>query len=176
VRIALVADTHIPTTIPELPFPLLEHLKGVDLILHAGDLVCMEVLEALRKVAKTIAVRGNADEPDVVRQLPYKQSLTLAGTSIGLIHGNQPPEIEREYLKPEYDYDSPPVRGFYEFLLNEFPEADIIVFGHLNVPLVKRENNRLLINPGSVAPYRGRCSFGILHLDPSGAEAEIIEL
>jgi putative phosphoesterase len=176
VRIALVADTHIPTAIHELPSQLLEHLKRVDLILHAGDLVCPEVLESLRKVARTIAVYGNADEPDVVRQLPYKQSLTLAGKSIGLIHGNQPPEIEREYLKPEYDYDSPPVGAFYEFLLNEFPEAEIIIFGHLNMPLVKREHNRLLINPGSVAPYRGHCSFGILHLDPGGAEAEIIEL
>ena len=105
-----------------------------------------------------------------------KQSLTVAGKSIGLIHANQPPEAEREYLRPDYDYDSPPVGALYQFLFNELPEAEIIIFGHLHVPLVKRENDRLLINPGSVAPYKGHCSFGILLLDASGADVEIIEL
>jgi putative phosphoesterase len=175
-RIALVSDTHIPTVIPRLPPQLIAHLETVDLILHAGDLVCLEVLESLQNVTETIAVHGNADEPDVVRQLPQKQSLTLANKSIGLIHGNQPPEIEREYVKPHYDYDSPPVSALYRFLFNELPEAEIIIFGHLNMPLVRRESDCLLINPGSVAPYRGHCSFGILHLDASGTEVEIIEL
>ncbi len=176
-KIALLSDTHIPTAIPQLPSELVEHLHTVDLILHAGDLVCLDVLESLRAVvANTMAVRGNMDEPAVVRQLPRKQLLTLAGRNIGLIHGNQAPEIEREYLKPGYDYDSPPVNAFYEYLMGEFPEAEIIVFGHFHVPLVRRKDNRLLINPGSVAPYKGHRSFGILELDTSEAKAEIIKL
>ena len=175
-KIALVSDTHIPTAIHQLPPQLIEHLHAVDLILHAGDFVHLDVLESLRTIAETIAVHGNMDEPDVVRELPCKQLLTLAGRSVGLIHGNQPPEIEREYLKPGYDYDSPPVNAFYEYLLGEFPEAEIIVFGHFHVPLVKRKSNRLLINPGSVAPYKAHSSFGILELDASEAEVEIIEL
>jgi putative phosphoesterase len=175
-RIALVADTHIPATIPKLPSQLIEHLGTADLILHAGDLVCLEVLESLQKVTETIAVHGNADEPDVVRQLPRKQSFTVAGKTIGLIHGNQTPEIELEYLKPDYNYGYPPVSALYKFLFNELPGAEIIIFGHLHLPLVKRKSGRLLINPGSVAPYKGRCSFGLLHLDAGGVETEIIEL
>jgi putative phosphoesterase len=175
-KIALVADTHIPARISELPSRLIEHLGTADVILHAGDLVCLEVLESLQKVTETIAVHGNADEPDVVRQLPRKQSFTMAGKPIGIIHGNQTPEIECEYLKPDYNYDSPPVSALYEFLFNELPGAEIIIFGHLNIPLVKHKSGRLLINPGSVAPYKGRSSFGLLHLDAGGVETEIIEL
>jgi putative phosphoesterase len=119
-------------------------------------------------------VHGNVDEPAVVRRLPHKQLFTLVGKSVGLIHGSQAPEVEREYLKP--DYDSPPVDAFFRFLVGEFPQAEIIVFGHFHVPLVKRRNNCLLINPGSVAPYQGHCSFGILHLENSEARAEILDL
>lgn len=175
-KIAMVADTHIPVTISELPSRLIEHLGAADFIVHAGDLVCLEVLESLQKVTETIAVHGNADEPDVVRQLPRKQFFTVAGKTIGVIHGNQTPEIEREYLKPDYNYDSPPVSALYKYLFNELPGAEIIIFGHLNLPLVKYNSGRLLINPGSVAPYRGRSSFGLLHLDAGGVETEIIEL
>jgi putative phosphoesterase len=175
-RIALVADTHIPETIPKLPPRLIEHLGTADLILHAGDFTCLGVLESLQKVTETIAVHGNADEPDVVQQLPRKQSFTMVGKTIGLIHGNQPPAIEREYAKPDYNYDSPPVSALFEFLFSELPEAEIIIFGHLNLPLVKRVSGRLLVNPGSVAPYKGRSSFGMLNLDAARSEVEIIKL
>jgi putative phosphoesterase len=175
-KIAMVADTHIPTAISELPPRLIEHLGTADLIVHAGDFVCLDVLESLQKVTETIAVHGNADEPDVVRLLPRKQSFTVADKTIGIIHGNQAPEIEHEYLKPDYNYDSPPVSALYEYLFTELPEAEIIIFGHLNLHLVNYKSGRLLINPGSVAPYRGRCSFGLLHIDAGKVETEIVEL
>lgn len=175
-RIALISDTHIPDAIPGLPSQLVERLQPVDLILHAGDLVRLDVLESLQMIAETIAVHGNMDKPAVVRQLPRKQLLTLAGRNIGLIHGDQAREIEREYLKPGYDYDSPPVNTFYQYLLGEFPEAEIIIFGHFHVPVVKRKHGCLLINPGSIAPYKGRSSFGILEIDITEEEVEIIEL
>lgn len=175
-KIALISDTHIPTEIPELPSKLVDHLRTVDLILHAGDLVCLDVLKLLHRIAKTVAVHGNMDDPPVVRRLPRKRLLTVAGRSIGLIHGSQAPEIEREYLQPGYDYDSPPMEAFYRFLLGEFPQAEIIFFGHFHIPVVKRKNSHLLVNPGSVAPYEGRCSFGLLQLDTGEVKTEIIEL
>jgi len=175
-KIALVSDTHIPTAIPKLPSQLIEHLQAVDLILHAGDLVSIDVLESLKMIADRIAVHGNMDEPAAFHQLPRKRLLALTGKSIGLIHGNQSPEIEREYLTPGYHYGSPPVNAFYQYLLKEFPEVEIIVFGHFHVPLVKRKGNCLLVNPGCIAPYRGSRSFGILELDANEAKAEIIQL
>jgi putative phosphoesterase len=175
-KIALISDTHIPTVIPGLPHHLIERLHDTDLILHAGDFVRLDVLETLQGIAETAAVYGNADEPAICHRLPRKQLLTFAGNTIGLIHGNQPPEIERAYLKPDYTYNSPPVSAFYEFLLSELPEADVIVFGHLNVPVIRHEQDRLLVNPGSVAPYQEHSSFGILHLDADKVDVELVEL
>lgn len=175
-EIALISDTHVPTQIRELPLRLTERLPGIDLILHAGDLVRLDVLASLQGIAKTIAVHGNMDDSAVRRRLPRKRLLTLAGRSVGLIHGNQPPALERQYLRPEYDYESPPVSTFYETLLAEFPEAEIILFGHVHVPVVKRWAGRLLVNPGSIAPYRGRSSFAILKLEGAEVEVEMIDV
>ena len=84
--------------------------------------------------------------------------------------------IEREYKRPEYDYDSPSVEAFYEYLASELSDAKIFVFDHFHVPVVKHWRHRLLVNPGSVAPYEDRQSFGMLTLSRAGARAEIIEL
>jgi hypothetical protein len=175
-KVALISDTHVPDQIRRLPSRLIERLHGVDLILHAGDLVRLDVLESLWSVAKVIAVHGNMDEPAVLRRLPRKRLLTLAGRTVGLIHGNQAPAIERQYLKPGYDYDAPPMGAFYDYLLGEFPDAEVIVFGHLHVPVVKTWHSCLLVNPGPVAPNRGRSSFALLRLEGSGAEVEAVDL
>jgi len=174
-KVALISDTHVPPT-PRLPAQLLDELASVDLILHAGDLVCLDLLDSLQEIQETIAVHGNADEPAVVEMLPRKRLLSVAGRRVGLIHGNQADEIEREYLKPDYDYDSPPVEVFYRYLLEEFPGADIVVFGHFHVPVIVRKHGRLLINPGSVAPHRRHSSYGMLKIGNSGEKAEIVEL
>ena len=175
-KIALLSDTHVPTLLPELPSQLIDRLRAVDLILHAGDLVCLGVLESLKAVAETVAVHSSVDEADVVDLLPRKRILRLPDTSLGLIHGDRARDIERQYKRPEYDYDSPPVEAFYEYLASELPDARIIVFGHFHVPVVMYWRNRLLVNPGSVAPYKDRQSFGMLTPSPAGAEVEIIEL
>jgi putative phosphoesterase len=176
VEIALISDTHVPDQIRQLPSRLVERLRDADLILHAGDLVCLEVLKSLQGIARTIAVHGNMDEPVVRRHLPRRRLLTLAGKRVGLIHGNQPPGLERQYLRPEYNYDSEPVAALYEYLLREFPEAEIILFGHVHVPIAKHWEGRLLVNPGSIAPYHGRSSFAILKLEDSEAAVDVIDL
>lgn len=175
-KIALIADTHIPDRIPTLPTQLLNYLHPVDLILHAGDFVRLDVLNTLQTIAETVAVCGNADEPEIVRQLPRKQLLSLAGRRLGLIHGHQPPEIEAEYARPEYNYDTPVVELLFKYLAEELPAAEIIVFGHFHTPLVKQWGNQLLINPGSIAPHHGRQSFGLLDLGSTEARVKIIEL
>jgi putative phosphoesterase len=176
VKIALISDTHIPPASRLLP-QLVEHLRQADLILHAGDLVCLDVLESLQVIAETIAVHGNTDEPAVVHRLPRKRLLELTGRWVGLIHGDRATEIEQEYLRPDYDYDSPPVRAFYDYLLDELPGCEIVVFGHFHVPVVRRERGCLLINPGSAYPCEKRSgSLCMLELDTHEARAEIIEL
>jgi putative phosphoesterase len=175
-KIALVSATHIPDRIPALPPQLLKHLHTVDLILHAGDFVCLDVLESLQAIAETVAVHGNVDEPEVVRQLPRKQILSLAGRKLGLMHGHQPPEIEGEYARPEYNFDTLVVEKLFKYLAEELSAAEIIVFGHFHTPLVKQWGDQLLVNPGSIASHHGHRSFGILELGSIETEVKIIEL
>ena len=102
-KVALLADTHVPDQAPALPPELLARLRGVDLILHAGDIISLPVLDTLRGIAETLAVSGNMDRPEVCGSLPSKQTLTLAGHVVGLIHGDRPPEIQRRYLRPRFE-------------------------------------------------------------------------
>jgi uncharacterized protein len=175
-KVALLADTHVPDQAPDLPPGLLPRLRGVDLILHAGDMISISVLEALRGVAETVAVSGNMDRPEVYGSVPSKQTLILVGHTVGLIHGDRPPEIQRRYLRPRFDSESPAAEVFYQYLADEFPEADVVVFGHFHMPVVKRWRGRLLVNPGPTASRHGRRYFGMLELGPGEPQVEIHEL
>ncbi|MBC7264837.1 MAG: metallophosphoesterase family protein [Chloroflexi bacterium] len=175
-KVALISDTHVPAIYPTLPPELVDRLRGVDLILHAGDLTCLAVLESLQAIAPTVAVYGNMDEPQVRRQLPRKQLLSLEGRQIGLIHGHRTPRVERAYLRPDLGYDSPGMEKLYQYLANEFPEASLIVFGHTHLAIAKQWEGRLLVNPGSIAPHRGYRGFAMMDLGPTTADIEFIAL
>ena len=98
-RIALISDTHIPTSLDRLPDELLSHLVGVDAILHAGDIVSNDVLKTLAAIAPTTAVVGNMDPPEVADKLSDHELVRLEGRIIGLKHGHQPSEVHHTTLR-----------------------------------------------------------------------------
>jgi putative phosphoesterase len=172
-RIALIADTHVPTSLARLPDGLLARLAGVDAILHAGDLVSSAVVEALSRIAPTTAVAGNMDPPEVARTLPDRATLRLGDRIVGLKHGHQRHALQDRYIG--LDYDAPEMELFYQAMAAQLPDAEIIVFGHFHAPVVKRWNDRLYINPGAVVSTRGRSTFAFLDLGTK-TEARIVEL
>lgn len=173
-RIGLVSDTHVPTQLRALPQELLDGLRGADLILHAGDLVSLQVLEPLGKIAETLAVRGNMDALEVMRALSDSREMDLDGVKVALIHGHQQRPAQGRYPRAQSDYDAPTMEPVYEFLLHEFPDADVIVFGHFHIPIVKRWKDKLLINPGAVTGGKRSRSFAMLDVSADGVEPEII--
>lgn len=172
-KIALVSDTHVPASLPRLPNRLLDKLAGADAILHAGDLVRLEVLEVLGAIAPTTAVSGNMDPPEVARRLNAQETLKLGGRTIGLKHGHQRQRLQSRYIG--LSYDASEFDLFYQAMATQLPAAEIIVFGHFHVPMVKKWNDRLFINPGAVAPWHGRSSFAVLELGEN-VVPRIIEL
>ncbi|MHB9091726.1 MAG: metallophosphoesterase family protein, partial [Chloroflexota bacterium] len=84
----MVSDTHISVRARHLPAPLLAALRGVDLILHAGDLVALSVLDELATVAPVEAVHGNVDGWEVINALPRTRIVQAGGKRIGLVHGD----------------------------------------------------------------------------------------
>jgi uncharacterized protein len=66
--VGLISDTH-GLVRPEA----LAVLQGSELIIHAGDIGEPEVLDALRGIAPTFAVRGNNDTQAWAGSLPEKE-------------------------------------------------------------------------------------------------------
>jgi uncharacterized protein len=79
--IGLIADTHGYLD-PRVP----PALKGVDLILHAGDIGAEGVLAALEHIAPVTAVAGNNDAKVAQLGLPLRVDLNLEGVKLHLVH------------------------------------------------------------------------------------------
>ena len=172
-RIALIADTHIPTSLDRLPDELLSQLVGVDAILHAGDIVSNDVLKTLAAIAPTTAVIGNMDPPEVANKLSDRELIRLDGRTIGLKHGHQPRGVQSHYI--DRPYDSPEMELFFQLMSSQLPEAEIIVFGHFHRAVITHWNNILFINPGAVSSSHGESSFAMLELGET-VNARIIDI
>jgi putative phosphoesterase len=72
VRLAIIADTHMPRGARRLPDRCVRQLRAADLIIHAGDLTGDSMLQELRAYGGLAAVHGNADQPAVRRRLPER--------------------------------------------------------------------------------------------------------
>jgi len=137
-KIGVLSDTHFTDIGHGLAFvhELLEGpLQGIDMLLHAGDLVREEILAAVTN-CPVYAVRGNMDPGG--SSLPERRIVSAAGKRIGLMHGWGPPSgLEHRLL-----------RAF------EGESLDALVFGHSHAPLCRRHEGVLLFNPGSATDRR----------------------
>ena len=124
-RISVLADTH-----GLLRPQVLEEARGSDLILHAGDVGDMEILEQLGRLAPVRAVCGNVDVSGDLGRLPAVVEGELDGLVFRMTH-------RREDV-PE---------GWYR-------ESGLIVFGHSHRPELEWRSGCLLLNPGAVGRRR----------------------
>jgi uncharacterized protein len=137
VEIAIVSDTHMPRAGRRLPDGCVSRLRAADLILHAGDLVRLEVLEELGALGPVIAVHGNVDNSEVRAALPATRVIRADQATIAMIH------------------DAGPAGGRAARMRRRFPDADAVVFGHSHIPLHERSPNGFqLFNPGSPTERR----------------------
>ena len=83
-RIAVIADTHIPKRAKTLPEGAWKIIKESDAIIHAGDVLTRRFLDELVEVKPLYAVRGNND--DSLPELPESLEIELAGVPIAIIH------------------------------------------------------------------------------------------
>jgi len=146
--IGVVADTHIPGKAKTLPETVLQKLRDVAHIIHAGDIRCAAVLEQLARLAPVTAVAGNVDPPELAEVLGEKKILELDGFRIGVTHGhgNGGTTLHRAVTRFAQD------------------EVDCIVFGHSHIPYLAETGGVLLLNPGSPTDKRRNpyYSFGLI--------------
>ena len=159
--IAVISDTHMPKGARRLPEGCVARLRTADLIIHAGDLITLEVLNDLRRYAPVKAVHGNVDDAAVKAALPAAATVTAAGTRIAVVH------------------DSGPARGRLARLRSRFPGAEAVIFGHSHLPLHERDDDGFQIfNPGSPTERRRApaCTMGIAHVQAGKLTFELVTL
>ena len=85
-RIGIISDTH-GLLRPEA----VKALKGVDAILHAGDVGNKRVLEGLKEVAPLTVVSGNVDSGISDVKLPPSQAIKFGSVNIYMLHDIEEP-------------------------------------------------------------------------------------
>jgi putative phosphoesterase len=150
VVVGVIADTHglLLTT-------AVKALKGVDLIIHAGDVGSSKVLNKLKSIAPVVAVRGNMDMVKSLRKLPETEAVEVADVFLYVIH-----DIHRLDIAPSKS-------GF-----------DAVIHGHLHCPSVAENSGVLFLNPGSATQPRRNfpASLALLHIRGNSIKTQIVDI
>jgi len=160
-RIGVIADTHIPDKCEHIPDVILGAFKNVDMVIHVGDLVNLEVIKELESVCpKVLAVSGNMDRKEVTKIYPVKQVIEIAGFKIGLMHGYGAPVNLINILKDAFKDDL----------------CDVIIFGHSHESMNENIEGVIFFNPGSATDFSCEAnSYGIIEIN-NGINAKIIQI
>ena len=148
--IGVISDTH-GLLRPEA----IEALRGVEHILHAGDVGDSSILDSLRSVAPVTAIRGNIDVDGPCSQLPATEVITLHGHTFYMLHDRHALDLD------------PGAAGF-----------SAVISGHSHKPLVEWRNGVLYMNPGSAGPRRFSLpvSIGLLTIGADGLQPRLVTL
>ena len=182
-KIGVISDTHSAGSGRDLPMKILEALKGVDMILHCGDLECLGVLDYLEEVAPLLAVRGYEDPVEEGERLALTTRVVkVEGVSIGMIHDIQWPGPKIQTTPDGANLILPEADG-REIMARKFKEpVDIVLYGDTHEEIVTYWDGIMIMNPGSPT-YPGKRhkrgalgTLGILEIDGEDAAGRIVEL
>ncbi len=160
-----------------LPSRVLECFASVEIVLHAGDVTVMDVLQQLQEsISLTFAVYGDRDPASVRMYLQENQVLEFGGCRIGLIHGHRDGRSETATRVRSLFGASPYTPEFFDYLLSRFSGVDAIVFGHTHVPYASVHEGVFFFNPGSLVPRAAIPTVGLLEIDTRGISGRILPL
>ncbi len=152
--IGILSDTHLHGLEASFVRQCATVFAGCDTIIHAGDLTDVSILNAFK--GKDIhAVCGNMCNTITRQVLPQQKLIVLGGYSIGISHGAGPRHTIEERV------------------LEQFPTADCIVFGHTHQAVCQRIGKTLLINPGSFSGtgrYGAAGTYALLKINENGLD------
>ncbi len=124
--VGVISDTH-----GLLRSEALVQLRGVDYILHAGDVGDPAILKLLREIAPVTAIRGNVDTSGPCALLPATEAVELGGCLFYLVHSLADLDLQ------------PAAAGI-----------GVVVSGHSHKPAIEWRDDVLYLNPGSAGPRR----------------------
>jgi uncharacterized protein len=148
--VGILSDTH-GLLRPEA----IKALRGVDHILHAGDVGDPSILDSLRAIAPVNAIRGNIDAHGPCSHLPATEVIDLHGHTFYMLHDGQALDLD------------PVAAGFAA-----------VISGHSHQPLIEWRNGVLYLNPGSAGPRRFSLpvSLALLTIRADSLEPQLVNL
>ncbi|MDI6644765.1 MAG: metallophosphoesterase [Methanobacteriaceae archaeon] len=155
--IGVISDTHIPDRAPEIPQAVFDLFSEVDMILHAGDLTRIQVLEDLNQIAPTKCVQGNMDRAYGIK-VPRREVINVEKIKIGLDHGEVYPRGDTQQLK---------------YIAMEM-DVDVLISGHTHWAFIEEIEDVILLNPGSpTVPRLSDPSVMLVTVEDGKIDAEI---
>ena len=180
-KIGLISDTQVPSA--ELSPNLRKAFEGVDLILHAGDILIPACLDFLEEIAPVMAVETGAERQFAgdSRVAEHHRVVEAEGHSIGMVHELSIPHIiALEVLPGVIESRFPADASLPDALAQVFgAEVDIVVCGFSHISFIEEHQGIMIINPGSATWPNQRVMPGtvaVLDLTPDSREARIIDL
>lgn len=158
-KIGIISDTHIGKNLDKLNCFLDEHMRDMDLLIHAGDYKNSNVITTLKEYKSFVGVWGNVDTNEIKELIPEKEIIEIENHRVGIFHGHGSTKttLDRAY--------------------NAFEDAnvDIIIFGHSHQPLIKTKNGVLMLNPGSPTSKRKErwFSYIVLKIENGSIDASL---
>jgi len=137
-RLLLLSDTHVPVRARALPEQVWRAVDAVDVVVHAGDWVSVDLLDALEsRSQRLVGVAGNNDGPALHDRLPEVARTTIDGLRVAVVHETGGKEGRERRADAA------------------FPDTDLLVFGHSHIPWdTTAPSGMRLLNPGSPTDRR----------------------
>lgn len=160
-KIGVLSDTHMKAPTELLDYILDEIFAETSLILHAGDIVAMSVLQKLED-RKVLAVCGNMDDFQVAGVIPQTRIVEVENKKIGIVHGWGSKDGLRERILSSFEPQSP----------------EIIVYGHSHAPFWGQVGGTMMFNPGSASysMFSEDCTVGLLEIEDDSIDGRIIRI
>jgi putative phosphoesterase len=148
--VGVIADTH-GLLRPEA----VAALRGVERIVHAGDIGSPAVLAELERIAPVSAIRGNNDREPWAAAIPETEVVEVGGVSLYVLHDLHALDLD------------PRAAGFAA-----------VIAGHSHQPRLQERDGVLYLNPGSAGPRRFRLPVSLARLSIAGPrlQAELVTL
>lgn len=180
VRVGLISDSHIPSAMRTLPEQVFHAFRGVELILHAGDIYSASALDHLEELAPVLAVGDATDQAIGQPRVERRRLVAIHGMHIGMIHKLDLPGIPGDVFPGMIARDMTPSATMDGAMRRVFGRpVQVCVFGDTHHELLEWHEGVLVINPGSPTLPRQMMRLGTvatLEVTSAGVSAELHQL
>jgi uncharacterized protein len=144
----------------DLPAPVWAAVDAADVVIHAGDWVSVDLLDALEaRARRLVGVYGNNDGAALRARLPEVARVDLGGVRFAVVH------------------ETGAAAGRERRCAREYPDVDVLVFGHSHIPWDSTADTGLrLLNPGSPTDRRRQPTFTWMTAEVADCGLRTVEL